>query len=644
MPSSNYESGSQIYLDENSTSDASDLLKQLHSILPSDRTSSLCKIYWPDLPERESGAAEQHSAENISRESLPEAALAAIDEIVKINEKTPSKPSEAMPKPLAALLRMRREKYPHPDDFDYLTALARNWWFIEAGRLLNGLITSMYLVPRRSSLYEARDIGRLLPFYGDMIPFLAASPSFDDLLSALSRMGWPNEIREAAINQADQEINPAAEYTDRFWIKALHWELRTPARRMQIGVWLATIRREVRLRPAYLSGIDWRWVEKLIVDSRLRPFIGNAAGIYVLLLLKVEERERRSEALRVAAEPLIEGKNLREFVEWLIEEYGHEAVGFARYLLNPEDLLLWDLAPNMTAALAGRITALTMCVRKFGFGEVLPETLFEQEWNTLTSSLLLMSVNAGQFEIPWAIFTKEAAERQIDLYTAAHSLEPTDEGSVLSETRAATPYRFRNGKTVTYSYQAKYHPVVNLILAVVEDFLQHPSFGLEVLLSTRFRHDTMRREFVAVFTKLADQDIPSVFRQEQISIIKRMQPPLLAVIDDWLAEFMNSQRPDKPNGMFDIIPSPDDLLEIVQSLRPAEGIEKLIACLSSWLELKLESQLPPARQKFEADMTISLGVKLDETRLAILESQEFRASDVEIVIAAARAALLQRVV
>lgn len=419
----------------------------------------------------------------------------------------------------------------------------------------------------------------------------------------------------------------------RFRPNRAHWLLREPKRRFLIGQWLGIVKREIRVAPAFLTGIDWSWLDLVIKKARLRPFVGDPAGLYALLLFKIEERDRRSGALRTAIEPIVEGKSLPEVVDWLITEYGVEAIAFARFLLEVDDLLWLGLAPNRTAALAGRIYALERCIRQFRYTELLPETLFKQEWETLNSALLLLSVNAGQFEIPWSVFIRDVASKQHDLYTAAHSLEPVDfNAAALASSRVNLLYRFRNERVETYTYPHRLAPLIALILAVVEDFLAHPAFGLEMILSTRFRHDTMRREFAAVLASVADLRIGNVWGEGQREIIEEVEKSILATLDDWLDDRMQTVRPGKPKALFDVIPSPDEMVTLAEELDVSKGVDSVIGEIVGWVRERLERQLSTARKAFEAEVPARLQAQTLSERNRLIEERVLPVAAVEKVL------------
>lgn len=551
--------------------------------------------------------------------------------------------TEELPKPLSVLCRIRQARYPAPEDYNYLVHRGRSWWFCEAGRLLNGLIVSLYLIPRRGAPYEFREILRLCGFFGGITPFIIASPSSSQMRTQAFVHLWEKTSIEVIEQETQNALMPSEAYEDRLWIKAAQWSLRDFQRNVQLKNWLTTVRQQIRVQPSYLTGINWEWLDNVIKKIRLRPLVGSTDGIYTLLLFKIEERDWMSSALRTAFEPFAADKTLAEVVEWLISEFDVEATAFARYLLDVDDLLYLGLAPNRTAALAGRIFALEQCVKRFRYTHILPQSLFEQEWNTLNSALLLTSVNAGQFEIPWSVFIRDAASKQFDLYTAAHSLEPaSDAPNALSEGRSQLPYRYRNGSVIVYSYPGKLAPTISLVIAIIEDFLAHPAFGLEVILSTRFRHNNLRREFAAVLEAVESMKIAGIWRSEQIDIIRDMEYALLSAVDEWLDMRMHTQRPGKPDALFNVIPGTLEMIEIADRLDLSEGVDAVISQIVTWIKGRLELQLPVARKAFEQEMPVILDAVLSNEKQRLIAEQRYKPQYVERIAAALHNALDRR--
>jgi hypothetical protein len=535
----------------------------------------------------------------------------------------------SLSRPFAELARMRRSRYPNVDDFTVCTTTAFKWRFTDAGRLLNALLTSIFMVARREHDYEVRMLTRLIGFYGELCPFILSSPSgpwaADRSLLPLER-GYSLEDVERL---TDEAFKPGNEYKGRLWIKAVHWSLRLYERRGRIAGWLDIVRRDIRISPSFLTGVSWPWIDEIIRVVRLGPFRGRASGVYALLLAQLEERNRDPTIVRTAIEPFAENRSFQEFLLWLLTEYKGESVAFVRFFLTPDNLLMLRLAPNYTAALSLRVSALETCVREFGFGLLLDEKRFRQESMALTTALLLMNISSGQFEIPWDVFRNDINEKELDSYDAYMSLSGTANSlPLLGTSLTSTPYRFRNGKVVNYEFQNNYGPLIVLILSIINGFLEHPSFGLEVLLSTRFRHDTMQREYAGVLVDAKEANISGVPLGAQRLIVDQLAATIVADVGGWLGRRMHTQRPGRPDALFDVAPTQRELDELAAKCQGLRSFDAIILCVSDWLRNRLTLQIVTARKCFESEVNPILSEGISKVRDAIVLGYTFRQSDV----------------
>lgn len=547
-------------------------------------------------------------------------------------------PSEAW----RALARMRWSKYPAPDDFESSTIFASHYRFLDAGRLFTALNTSMYMLSRRDALSESRELNRLHSAAGRTTPYIWAAPRGDILMNAQKQSdikGWLGcDLAAGTV------LKRRLDAEDRTWFHAVHWDLRKAERAVHVRNWLKVIRDHFPVRPRFLSGVDWSWIDRVLPQTRITPFRDNLDGPYALLLRDIEEQQRDSTHLRTAIEGVAAGGDCRDFVDKLIENYGTWATAFVRYFLTAETIMLLELAPNMTAALSDRITALEQCAAKFGFGELLDEEELRAEQQALTASLMLLRVNENQFDIPWATFVRDAGNRVSDQF-ATHEAMKRGDGTLALVTDSTFPYThvFPNGRTADYVMSTR---VINggvVVLGVIDAFYDQPSYGIEVLLSTRFRHDTLRREFVAAFDDLADSNIPGVFRGEQAEIIEPLSAICLAHVDAWLQRHMQTIRPGVSQGFFDLTPTPDELLELATRVYNSEKMGDAIREVIPWIEEKLDEGLSRARASFSDDLWANIKDDFEAECLACQTSLGTDQSKFDIVSASVAATFQRKV-
>lgn len=557
---------------------------------------------------------------------LDDAHCRFLSEYMDITHDKPLK-TENLGRSFSQLARMRSTHYPQADDFTAITTNAHKWRFTDAGRLFNSLLTSIFMVPRRERNYEIRMLMRLVWLSGELSPFHLTSPSAS---WALSNGRLPISMSIGEIESAtERPLIPATKYDTRIWIKVAQWSLRLLERNMKVDAWLDAVRRDIRIAPSFLTGLNWNWLDGVLKASRLAPFRGKPSGAYALLLRQIEDRNADLTPLRIAIEPLAENRSFDEFVDFLINQFRSEAVAFVRFCLTPENILMLRLAPNYTAALSLRIRGLETCVREFHFGPLLDEGRFQQETRTLTASLLLLNIVSGQFEIPWETFRADLAEKEKDSYEAHLSLTGLANSLPLLGTAAlSTPHQFKNGKIVEYEFANNLWPIVVLILSIIDGFIQHPAFGLEVLLSTRFRHDTMMREYVRVTTEARNATINGVPHAAQHPIVDEISSQIFLSVEQWLTRRMQTQRPGRSDAIFDSTPTQAELAQLTQECSKLPDLESILVLVTDWLQKRLTYQIAAARAKFIEELGPVLEADIVASRDLILDRNYYRSSDV----------------
>lgn len=171
------------------------------------------------------------------------------------------------------LWNMRASKYPAIHDYDEVTALANRYWFLEFGRFLTCLLGSLYLLPRRSDHEELVSLLRLRSYVGAATQFVLAAPA-GPLAFAPRWMvdGSRNKIDRTSITLAIDRVPDG----DRLWIKRVHWTLDSLRENLKLSDWLSVARQRITIAPAYLTGISWAWIDGIIKQLTIRPFIANA--------------------------------------------------------------------------------------------------------------------------------------------------------------------------------------------------------------------------------------------------------------------------------------------------------------------------------------------------------------------------------
>jgi hypothetical protein len=332
------------------------------------------------------------------------------------------------------------------------------------------------------------------------------------------------------------------------------------------------------------------------------PFRNTPDGPYAILLRDIEERQRDLTLLRTAIEPLRKGPSATEFVAGLITEYDDSAVAFVRYFLTADMLMLLELAPNMTAALSERISALETCVAQFGFGFLMSEDELRLEQQALTASLMLLRVNNNQFDVPWATFKRDAGDRGRDAYAIHVAMRKASSTlAVLAEITHPYSHRFPNGRTVEYLLSSRTSTMSGFVLGVIDAFYDHPSYGIESILSTRFRHDTLRRQFSSALESLAGSRISGVAPPDQAYIVEALGSVSLGNIDAWLQRRMQSLRPGQADGLFDFTPQPVELKDLVREADRALSLEGALDVVIEWIISRLDEAIGCALESFRVE-------------------------------------------
>lgn len=557
-------------------------------------------------------------------------------------EATDPAPAHAIPElPATILADMRASPYPNASDFQAIVVDNATHFYLDGAHLIGALLRSIYMVDRTDRDLEARDALRLSSFLGTLTPLLISAPSALQMLNAAINSGRLTGTTVSQLEfETSAELTKRRPYEDRLWVNDFQWRLHNLEREGKLTQWLGLVRSEAKLKPSYLTGINWLWLEEMIEIVRLDPFI-NYEGAMLFLLMDFETANVDQLRLQLALEPFVKGKGLQDTITLLIEEYGEDSIAFVRRFLTVENLIRIGLAPTVFAALSMRLVALEACLNKFRFGPLMSAEMYESEAKALTAELLLNDVNAGKFEVPWDMFKRDMVERQQDLFLAFYTLQPHpgDESTLTATTE--TPHVFRNGRKGTYRYRLFQHPLYLLVMSVIDSFMEHSAYGLEVILSGRFRHNVLLQEIWLAISTVDDATIPSVPRHTQKELSQAYRDSVEMIVESWCSDFMQTKRVAKPEGLFDIVPTAKDVERLLEGAQGITDSTALTEHVIAWIQQRLKVQIHEAGEKFAADM--KLAVEVVFRKICEDQSQTNRPSDAQKVHTAISNAVWRRV-
>jgi hypothetical protein len=539
---------------------------------------------------------------------------------------------------------MRWSNYPLEDDFKNAVAISRRYGFCEVGRLVTVLLTSIYMIERRTAVDEKVHLLRHIYYFGALSPFTACSPRAASAIE--SGLFGDGAAIEAQVDTALARSGTQGE--SRWWIKRLHWRLRLHERNMKIKEWLGEVRSSVRLsgNSRFLSGIDWSWVDTVIKVARIKPFEGDPDGVYVLLLRAMEERQREPNPLKLALAPLApRNAGLDGLVKWLIQEYGADTTAFIRFFLTPAMILKMKLETSYTAALSERLNALDSVVSTFGLDDdVMTAEQYAYEQRALTTTLTFMTVGAAQFEVSWDAFRSDAQNNAIDQYRAYMAFNKTYNAlPLLTDAKKVISHVFGNKHLQLYEFRNRDWPLVSLVCEVVDTFLSHPSYGIEAILAIRIRHDNIRRELAVALGEVRRTTLSGVSSADKKACLQPIETALHAALQSWIDRYMHTRRTDAPTGLFDFIPTQSEMEEFVDRLRSATALDEITDHIVNWVRHRLEANLETAREKLSGELKPALLGALWTSRDKLINSDAVGRRPAESITAVAEVSIARRV-
>ena len=545
---------------------------------------------------------------------------------------------------MRAITSTRWTRYPIPQHFDELLAYHRRFAMLASARLVRYIATSLFLFSRQEPHEERLTLLSGVLLTGSLSPFAFSGPQ-GYLVASGVRLPCerrPCEILEET-GKAVGDVGDAR--CDRIWINAANWSLMDDqvAGRMQTWIEAARARFPVWVQPRYLSGLDWFWLSGAMNSFGMRSLIGNVDMIYVLFLKQLEEFRRESVPLRVAIEPIVRKcRSTEEFSDWLHKHLGADASAFVRFFMTADTILKLRLTDNYMAAVSGRLDLLERAVKQFGFQpNVFSEEDYKREQDALTAMLGRMSVGARQFEIGWGMLADSAVERNRDAYSAYEAVSQAMAEDSVANTRRTSPFQYSNGATGDYESRNREWPMVLLIAGVIDTFLTQPTTGIEAILSVRIRHDALRREFEAAINQVENGRVSGASAGEVKRISREISPGVYREIQRWIDARVHTKRKNKPQALFDFIPTKGEMTELLRAAINRE-LSDIIELVFDWIKPKLENQLATARTSLANDLGPALQQRVQASRADLARARDNE--DIKRVADAIAASLARRAV
>ncbi len=537
------------------------------------------------------------------------------DYFLRVVQTRPFHAAEHSTELLTVFDNMRSTRYPNRREFDIVMTYITIFRFTEAGRFLEALMSALYLTPRMDAVRERITVIRLISILECICPFVVGAPDCLAFLDSSEFSGLRARFADLPSACAEKALSPSIESSDRLWMHSLHLRLYEPMKSGQMTVWSRTLRQCLPLAPGYLSGVKWEWFQEVLKVVRVGPFRGNADGIFVLLWEVMETKRTDLGTLRVAVEPIAAQHGaVQSFADWLFSEFGVQAICFFQYFLSAGTLMRLKFTDNYFEALSERSVSIERYVQKFGHSDLFTEEQFHRELEQFNTELLLLQVGANQFEIAWGVLTADATVKLDDVYKSVKAFEarPEDKTELLGEAKFDFDHHFGIGVHLSCAIRAKDSPLATLVIGLIEAFMQHPSQGLESILSVRIRHLNFLRQFEQAFQNLRHQPtFPSLVRSS--GCMDSIERPALQVVQDWLESRLHQKKLTKPNGVFNFVPSDAEFRDLIASSR-GKTLSDVCALVFTWINGRLEENLKTIRDESLQDLRKNVLLALDSKK------------------------------
>ncbi len=545
-------------------------------------------------------------------------------------ELMPTRPKES--RFLSNLSSIRLDKYPNQSDYEAIVLSARLWKFLEGGRFLHGYASTLFMFPRTTWDYECLDFLNLADFFGEANPFIVMSPGVatSNRKGELFAPSWSEiEIR------IEQLVRPIDDISDRTWIKDFLFDVSLNQQQGQVQKWLNKIEKYSPIKRNYVCGADWAWLDQVLRIQKVHPFRGNLKAAYVFLLRNVENGDPDHAVVKSILRPILAEGDLESFIVICNEAYKDRSAAFFYYFLTPENLLLTGLAFSEIDALAGRIHALQTCIKRFKFCEIVTEEVYLDELRLLTAAIAYKRLTPSKFEVPWDSFAAEQMIRTTDFYEVGLKLaQSIDEGLyLLGDAMTENTVSFPNRVVRIYTLKNHEWATAYLPLEIIKNFMQDPGYGLEAILGTRIRHNELEHEFAQDIDKVSAASIPGVLKSVSKEIFAEFRNDIRARVTRWNESYIQTPRSERPDGVFQLVPSQEELENLVFELKALTSHRSMVEKTISWIQDKLRTAAERAQSLVKEDLSPAISDGISSSR-AHLESQEtYRRSDVERIAA-----------
>ncbi|WP_139784850.1 hypothetical protein [Roseovarius sp. A-2] len=516
-----------------------------------------------------------------------------------------------------AIKHCRVEKYPNPEKWEVLRAFSIHWGFSDLGRVVRSFMNSLYLFPRSDLEQEMRSLLPLVDAKGRIDAFVASGPrGMHFVRLVVSPRDWTKT--RASI---DAVIDAPQHYDCRFRLNAAHWELQGFELEAAPRSWIRYVRENIPIVPGYLSGIEWSWLDAVNSKYRLSHFekieMDRYSYVFAHLVMMVEEDNADPVPIRSMLKK-IDVSDWEELVEKVSSNLGNQVLGaLLRYFLTPSEILHLKLAKNPFAAITVKLALLDSYKTKFGFNSIVDSEYYQTESTTLQRALFARHISRGQFEFSWPRLLTDASRNYQDYYDAALELIRSGEGRrVLGDALVTLEHSFGNKQAASYRLPNHVRQFATVVLAIIDEILQHPVGGLEAILSSRFRHDTLEREFRKQATEIARAPNARLPKQASEALQKLYWPQISQILSDWISSRLQSHRRSTPHGMFNLVPTPDEIASLVDQGIRLHQFTEVFELVQEWVTERLDQQLVRVRRSFVTDLKTELIEKIDEMRNA----------------------------